>query len=96
MKKPSPRIRRAVRGDLPAIVALLADDPLGRARERTDARVAAAYARAFRRIQADRDSELWVACLGREIIGTLQVTYVPNLTLQGTTREQTETISLTT
>ena len=43
-------IRPATRGDIPAIVALLADDPLGRSRERPDQ--PEAYRRAFDDIAA--------------------------------------------
>jgi hypothetical protein len=49
-------IRRATRTDLPALVALLADDPLGAVRESGDS---AAYERAFAAVDAD-DHQLLV------------------------------------
>lgn len=72
------RLARA--SDLPAIVSLLADDPLGHRRERTDAAAFAAYAAAFREIEADPGNELLVALCDGKVAGCLQITYIPGLT----------------
>lgn len=82
------RLARA--SDLPAIVALLADDPLGRQRERTDAAAFAAYAAAFREIEADPGNELLVAVCNGKVAGCLQITYIPGLTYGGSRRGQLE------
>ncbi|HIZ83958.1 MAG TPA: GNAT family N-acetyltransferase [Firmicutes bacterium] len=82
------RLARA--SDLPAIVALLADDPLGSRRERTDPAAFPAYAAAFREIEADPGSELLVAVRGEEVVGCLQITYIPGLTYGGSRRGQLE------
>ncbi|UVS81166.1 GNAT family N-acetyltransferase [Actinokineospora sp. UTMC 2448] len=69
-------IRTAGAADVPAIVALLADDPLGAARERPgDPR----YAAAFAEIAADPNQVLVVAERGGEVVGTLQLTFTPGL-----------------
>ena len=65
-------IRDAVEQDLPAIIALLADDPLGKTRE--DAAAADAYSTAFKAIVADPNNELLVVVDGELIVGTMQIT----------------------
>jgi len=82
--------REARRSDLAAIVALLADDELGAGRESTAGEPADCYVRAFEEIAADPNNELIVVCSGDEIVGTLQLTFIPNLTFQGGRRAQIE------
>lgn len=80
-------IRPALPADVPAIVALLADDPLGAARERPgDPRYAAAYAE----IAADPNQVLAVAEAGGEVVGTLQLTFTPGLSRLGALRATIE------
>src|SRR5690606_34407425 len=54
-------LRRATRGDVPAIVALLVDDPLGRDREGADDDGLAPYLAAFDAVDADPAQLLVVA-----------------------------------
>ncbi|MGW5052141.1 GNAT family N-acetyltransferase [Actinokineospora sp. NPDC004072] len=69
-------IRTATAADVPAIVALLADDPLGATRERPgDPR----YAAAFAEIAADPNQVLVVAEADGAVVGTLQLTITPGL-----------------
>ncbi len=75
--------REARRSDLAAIVELLADDELGSGRESTAGEPADSYVKAFAEIAADPNNELIVVCSGDEIVGTLQLTFIPNLTFQG-------------
>lgn len=75
------RMRAARRDDVPAIVALLADDHLGRDRE--DPAAMPAYLAAFERIAADARNLLAVAETGGRIVGTLQITFIPGLSNQG-------------
>lgn len=51
--------RAALIDDVPAIVALLADDPLGSQRERTGTPLDACYVAAFRAIEADATRNWW-------------------------------------
>ena len=78
-----PTLRRATTQDLPAIVRLLADDPLGARRERYRLPLPASYQAAFDAIDRDPNQELCVACLGESVVGVLQLTFIPYLTYQG-------------
>jgi GNAT superfamily N-acetyltransferase len=82
--------RPAVRADVPAVVALLADDPLGAARETVSEDVDAAYWRAFDAIDADPRNTLVVADLDGAVVGCLQLTFIPSLTRRGAERAQVE------
>ncbi|HEU4423926.1 MAG TPA: GNAT family N-acetyltransferase [Pilimelia sp.] len=82
--------RPARRSDVPAILALLADDSLGAGREPvTDA---APYLRAFDEIDADPRNELVVADRDGEVVGTLQLTVIPSLSRRGARRAQIEAV----
>ncbi|RGD61659.1 GNAT family N-acetyltransferase [Kitasatospora xanthocidica] len=77
-------IRRATADDLPAIVAMLADDPLGATRESPDDLTP--YRTAFARIDGDPHQHLMVADRAGRTVGTLQLTVVPGLSRAGATR----------
>ncbi|MFJ2194231.1 GNAT family N-acetyltransferase [Kitasatospora sp. NPDC087861] len=77
-------IRRATEADLPAIVAMLADDPLGATRESSDD--LAPYLDAFARIDGDPHQHLVAAERAGRTVGTLQLTVVPGLSRKGSTR----------
>ncbi len=87
-------IRIAVQEDLPAIVRLLADDPLGSQREAFVPADFDSYSRAFTEIEADPNNELVVVELDERVIGTLQLTYLPSLTFQGSRRAQIEGVRI--
>ncbi|MGH3743008.1 MAG: GNAT family N-acetyltransferase [Micromonosporaceae bacterium] len=82
------RIRRAASPDVPAIVALLAEDPLGAARESPDDLTP--YQRAFEAITSDPRQLLVVAERDGAVVGTLQLTFLPGLSRRGATRAQIE------
>lgn len=86
MSQSSPSFRLAVRSDLVRIVQLLADDPLGRARETFSVPLASSYERAFDAIVADRNNELIVAEQAGTVVGVLQITFIPYLTHRGSWR----------
>ncbi|MEO1471116.1 MAG: GNAT family N-acetyltransferase [Pseudomonadota bacterium] len=81
------RIREATGADLDAIVALLADDPLGATRE---APGDLAYARAFAAMAAQPGNTLLVATEGAAILGCLQLTVIHGLSRRGMARAQIE------
>ena len=87
---PPMTFRPARRDDLPAIVALLADDPLGRDRETAGATLHPCYAEAYLAIERDSNQLLAVAERERRIVGCLQLTFIPGLTRQGMWRGQIE------
>lgn len=78
--------RAARRADLDAIVRMLADDPIAAKRERYEQPLPASYEAAFKAIDGDPNNELIVAELGGEVVGALQITYIPNLTYEGSWR----------
>ncbi len=82
--------RRAVSGDLAAIVALLADDPIGRERETAGTRLDACYAEAFAAIERDPSQLLAVAERSLRVVGVLQLSFIPGLTRRGMLRGQIE------
>lgn len=76
--------RPATREDLPRLVELLADDPLGGQRERVSTPLLEGYCSAFTAIDGDTNNELVVAVLeGKGLIGVLQLTFIPYLTYRG-------------
>ncbi|GGQ93151.1 GNAT family N-acetyltransferase [Streptomyces aurantiogriseus] len=77
-------IRAAVPDDIPAIVGLLADDPLGAQRESLDDFTP--YLAALERLSADPNQRLVVAVRDGRVVGTLQLTIVPGLSRRGATR----------
>jgi GNAT superfamily N-acetyltransferase len=82
-------IRPATREDVPAIVALLADDPIGAGRE-TVAELGP-YLRAWEAIAANPSARLVVAADGGgAIAGTLQLDLLDSLTRGGARRAQVE------
>jgi ribosomal protein S18 acetylase RimI-like enzyme len=91
---PTLLIRDAVASDLPAIVALLADDPFGR--EREAALLDPAYARALAAIEADPNNRQLVAVEGNKIIGCFQLTFIPGLGRRGRWRAQIESVRVAT
>ncbi|MGX5840508.1 N-acetyltransferase family protein [Mesorhizobium sp. ArgA1] len=85
-------IRRAEITDLPAIVAMLADDSLGRSREDASEPLAKAYLDAFAAVNADPNQSLAVMTANGEVIGTLQISYLAGLSQQGAWRGQIEAV----
>jgi GNAT superfamily N-acetyltransferase len=82
-------IREARQDDVPAIVAMLADDPLGARREQPGD---PAYLAAFLALDADPRQLLVVADAEGEPVGTLQLTFIPGLSRRGATRAQIEAV----
>lgn len=82
--------REAVRADLPAVLDLLADDVLGKARDHAE--VDEAYERAFADITADPRNEEIVAERAGELVGCLQITYIPGLGRHGAERALIESV----
>ncbi|QHC26527.1 GNAT family N-acetyltransferase [Streptomyces sp. GS7] len=85
-------IRRATEADLPAIVAMLADDPLGAGRESPDDM--APYRAAFATVAADPHQHLVVAVRDGRTIGTLQLTVIPGISRRGATRSIIEAVRI--
>lgn len=91
---PVPIIRRAVAADLPGIIALLADDDLGRGREDVSADAFPHYATAFAAIEHDANQVPVVLLLGGAVAGYLQITFIPGLSRQGQWRGLIESVRI--
>lgn len=85
--------RKATASDLPMIIGLLANDKLGSKREQFQDPLPQSYNTAFERIAADPNQELMVVeNEEKEIIGTLQLSFIQYLTYQGGVRAQIEAV----
>jgi ribosomal protein S18 acetylase RimI-like enzyme len=81
------KIRPARSDDVAAIVAMLADDALGRGRERVEDPLPPAYLQAFERVERDQNIQLVIAeGEGGEVVGCLQLCILPGLSSQGASR----------
>jgi GNAT superfamily N-acetyltransferase len=85
-------IRAAVADDVPAIVAMLADDPLGAQRESPED--LAPYLTALQRLADDPNQHLVVAVREGRVVGTLQLTIIPGLSRRGATRSIIEGVRI--
>ena len=85
-------VRDAEDRDLPAIVALYADDDLGSTRERPGEPLAEEYRRAFAAVTADPRTRLVVVEVDGEVVGTLQLSFLPHLVRLGGERAQVEAV----
>jgi ribosomal protein S18 acetylase RimI-like enzyme len=89
----SATIRRARREDVRVIVTMLADDPLGSARERLEEPLPSSYFRAFEAVDRDSNIQLVVA-EGSDgvVVGCLQLCILPGLSSQGASRALIEDV----
>lgn len=82
--------RRATSADLPSLVAMLADDPLGAQREKVAD--ISPYERALATIDADPNQLQVVVELDGGIVGMMQLTIIPGLSYQGSSRLLVESV----
>ncbi|OKK02308.1 GNAT family acetyltransferase [Streptomyces sp. CB03234] len=85
-------IRPAAPADIPAIVAMLADDPLGAQRESPDDLTP--YSAAFERLSGDPHQRLVVAVRDERVVGTLHLTIIPGLSRRGANRSIIEAVRI--
>lgn len=83
-------IRPATSDDVPAVVAMLSDDPLGSQRESVDDLTP--YLSAMERVTSDPNQHLVVAVCEGRVVGTLQLTIIPGLSRRGATRALIEAV----
>jgi len=82
--------RTATKDDLPAIVALLADDEIAENREQ--ATVSDEYVKAFAAMEGEHYNRMLLAESGAKIVGCLQLVFVPALSRKGTKRAIIESV----
>ncbi len=85
-----PTFRRATTDDIPAIVAMLADDALGATRETPHD--LGPYLAAFAKVDTNPDQILAVAEEDGDVIGTAQVTFMAGLSHRGLWRAEIEAV----
>lgn len=86
--------RRATLPDVPSIVQLLADDELGSQREAHSEAQLDPYLAAFQELDTDPNQLLVVVEDEGEIIGTLQLSFIPGLARRGAKRGQIEAVRI--
>lgn len=85
--------RKAALSDLPEIIALYADDELGKTREQCTVPLPQAYLEAFKNINEDKNQELIVVVnTANEIVGTFQLSFLQYLNRLGSLRAQIESV----
>jgi GNAT superfamily N-acetyltransferase len=84
--------RPAERSDLEAIIALLADDVLGQARNPLYANARADYDTAFAEMLGNPDNTVIVALIDGHIVGSYQLTFIRGLSHRGALRAQIESV----
>ena len=78
--------RNAMEEDIPALVNLLFDDDLGSTREDISMPLNPRYTDTFHGIERDPNNELTIVDNNGELIGMLQLTFIPYLTHTGSWR----------
>lgn len=84
--------RPATESDLPAIIALLADDELGSQREDVSLPLNQNYQDAFAAIERDPNQLLVVVELQGSLAGCFQLSFIPGLSRRGMWRAQIESV----
>ncbi|WP_406505638.1 GNAT family N-acetyltransferase [Streptomyces sp. NBC_01602] len=85
-------LRTATRADLPAVLALLADE--NRVVDPASVVVDEAYEKAFADIASDPRNEMLVLVDGDTVLGCLQATYIPGLGKRGEERALIEAVRI--
>ena len=88
------KIRRATIDDLGAIVALTTNGDISAPSQCIDPVMRERYLGAFGAICADANNELYVAEMGGEVVGTMQLTFIPGISYQGGERLHIESLAV--
>lgn len=84
--------RAAARADLPAMIALIADDQLGQARDDASLPLDQRYIDAFAAIERDPNQMLVAVEQAGALIGCFQLTFIPGISRRGAWRGQIESV----
>jgi GNAT superfamily N-acetyltransferase len=84
--------RRATRADLPSIIQMIADDQIGQKREDASVPLNPAYLASFEAIERDDNQFLAVAERDGQVIGCLQLTFIPGISRMGMWRGNIESV----
>jgi GNAT superfamily N-acetyltransferase len=87
-------IREARASDLEAIIRLHEEDSLGTHGDMWSPETRPAYEAALAAIERSPENSLFVALEGDEVVGTFQLTFIPNLTGRGALRVKVESVKV--
>lgn len=87
-------VREARFEDLEAIIRLHEEDELGSHGDAWTPETKPAYETAFHAIARSPENKLFVAVDGGEVVGTFQLTFIPNLTGRGAMRVKVESVKV--
>ncbi|WP_457092708.1 GNAT family N-acetyltransferase [Microvirga sp. P5_D2] len=87
-------VREARFEDLEAIIRLHEEDELGSHGDAWNPETKPAYEAAFQAIARSTENTLFVAVDGNEVVGTFQLTFIPNLTGRGAMRVKVESVKV--
>ena len=79
-------IEKAKLKNLKDLIYLLFEDDLGKERENLRNISINKYKKAFTKIIKDSNNEIFIMILNDQIIGMMQLTFIPGLSMQGITR----------
>ena len=87
-------IEKAKLKNLKDLIYLLFDDDLGKERENLSDKFINNYKKSFTKILNDSNNEIFIMILNDQIIGMMQLTFIPGLSMQGITRCQIESVRI--
>ena len=87
-------IEKAKLKNLKDLIYLLFDDDLGKDRENMSETSYNNYKKSFMNILNDSNNEIFIMILNDQIIGMMQLTFIPSLSKQGVTRCQIESVRI--
>ena len=87
-------IEKAKLKNLKDLIYLLFDDNLGKDRENISETSFNNYKKSFMKILNDSNNEIFIMILNDQIIGTMQLTFIPGLSMEGMTRCQIESVRI--
>ena len=87
-------IEKAKLKNLKDLIYLLFDDDLGKDRENISETSFNNYKKSFMKILNDTNNEIFIMVLNDQIIGMMQLTFIPGLSMEGMTRCQIESVRI--
>ena len=87
-------IKDAEERDLRGLINLLYDDDLGNQKEDNTNPPIQSYKNAFDEIQSDTNNKIIIATINDKIIGMMQITFIPSLSIKGSKRCQIESVRI--
>ena len=87
-------IEKAKLKNLKDLIYLLFDDDLGKVRENISETLFKNYKKSFMKILHDSNNQIFIMILNDEIIGMMQLTFIPGLSMKGMSRCQIESVRI--